>query len=697
MTTIETGRATDLDRLCVDTIRMLAIDAVEQAKSGHPGTPMALAPIGYVLYTRVMRHSPEHPDWPNRDRFVLSAGHASMLLYALLYLTGYGLTLEDIKRFRQLGSPCAGHPEYGLAPGIEATTGPLGQGLGACVGLALGERMLNARLGDDVIDHHTFAIASDGDMQEGIASEAASLAGHLGLSRLVVFYDDNHITIEGDTSLAFSEERGRALRGLRLARRCTSARTSTSPRIESAAWEAMDVDDRPSLIVCRTHIAPGAPTKHDTPEAHGSPLGEEEVRRTKEAYGWPTEPAVLRARRGAGAHARVRRARARAGSRAGRQRSGGWSGVRGCPTGWDAGLPTLRARRQPDAWRHPQGRRRGPAVGGARPCPTSSAARPTSRPRRCRSSATAATSQRGALRRAQPALRHPRARDGRGRQRARPQRAARLRLDLPHLQRLHEGLDPAGLAHAHPVALRLHARLDRPGRGRPDPPARSSSSRACAPSPTSTSCARPTPTRPRSPSSFALAQERHAHGDRPHAPGLPVIGPEGVPDDAVERGAYVLHEAERPLPDAILMASGSEVHAVPDAAALLRLQGIEARVVSMPCMERFEEQDRAYRDEVLLPGVRARVCVEALSPLRLAALRRRRRRGDRHVELRRQRPRRRAVTSTSASPPSAWPRRPAQRSRERGAERCRRCRSTSAWPPSPPRARASGSTRSAAG
>ena len=196
MTTIETGRATDLDRLCVDTIRMLAIDAVEQAKSGHPGTPMALAPIGYVLYTRIMRHSPEHPDWPNRDRFVLSAGHASMLLYALLYLTGYGLTLEDIKRFRQLGSPCAGHPEYGLAPGIEATTGPLGQGLGACVGLALGERMLNARLSDDVIDHHTFAIASDDDMQEGISSEAASLAGHLGLSRLLVFYDDNHVTPE---------------------------------------------------------------------------------------------------------------------------------------------------------------------------------------------------------------------------------------------------------------------------------------------------------------------------------------------------------------------------------------------------------------------------------------------------------------------------------------------------------------------
>ncbi|MGZ6575848.1 MAG: transketolase, partial [Solirubrobacteraceae bacterium] len=208
MTTTQVTVATDIDRLCVDTIRMLSIDAVEQANSGHPGTPMALAPIGYVLFTRVMRHSPGQPDWPDRDRFVLSAGHASMLLYSLLYLTGYGLTLDDLRSFRQLGSPAAGHPERGLAPGIETTTGPLGQGIATSVGLALGERMLNARLGDDLIDHHTFCIASDGDMQEGISSEACSLAGHLALGRLIVFYDDNHISIEGPTSLAFSENVG---------------------------------------------------------------------------------------------------------------------------------------------------------------------------------------------------------------------------------------------------------------------------------------------------------------------------------------------------------------------------------------------------------------------------------------------------------------------------------------------------------
>src|SRR5512144_1662995 len=200
-----------LDELCVNTIRTLSMDAVQKANSGHPGTPMALAPITYVLYTRVMRHNPQNADWADRDRFVLSAGHASMLLYSVLYLTGYGLTLDDLKNFRQLHSPTAGHPEYGHLPGVEATTGPLGQGISNSVGLALAERMLAARFnvdGDQVIDHFTYAICSDGDMMEGVASEACSLAGHLGLGRLIAFYDDNTITIEGSTELALSEDVG---------------------------------------------------------------------------------------------------------------------------------------------------------------------------------------------------------------------------------------------------------------------------------------------------------------------------------------------------------------------------------------------------------------------------------------------------------------------------------------------------------
>ena len=200
---------TTLDELCVNTIRTLSMDAVQKANSGHPGTPMALAPLAYVLYTRVMEHAPSHPDWPDRDRFVLSCGHASMLLYSTLYLTGYGLTLDDLKNFRQLGSPTAGHPEYGHAAGIETTTGPLGQGISTAVGLALAERMLAARFnreGHEIVDHYTYVIASDGDLQEGVASEASSLAGHLGLGKLISFWDDNHISIEGDTALSFTED-----------------------------------------------------------------------------------------------------------------------------------------------------------------------------------------------------------------------------------------------------------------------------------------------------------------------------------------------------------------------------------------------------------------------------------------------------------------------------------------------------------
>src|SRR6266513_219577 len=198
-----------LDKLCIDTIRTLSMDAVQKANSGHPGTPMALAPIAYLLYTRTMRHNPGNANWPDRDRFVLSAGHASMLLYSTLYLTGYGLTLDDLKNFRQLGSPTAGHPEYGHAAGIEATTGPLGQGLSMAVGMALAEAMLAARYNrpdDELIDHRTYVIASDGDIQEGVGSEACSLAGHLGLGKLTVFYDNNHIQLAGETSMAFSED-----------------------------------------------------------------------------------------------------------------------------------------------------------------------------------------------------------------------------------------------------------------------------------------------------------------------------------------------------------------------------------------------------------------------------------------------------------------------------------------------------------
>ncbi|MDX1584061.1 MAG: transketolase, partial [Thermoanaerobaculia bacterium] len=281
-----------LETLCVNTIRFLAVDAVESAKSGHPGTPMGMADMAFVLWTEFLRHDPQAPDWVNRDRFILSAGHASMLLYSLLHLSGYeDMTLDDLRDFRQWGSTTAGHPEFGHASGIEVTTGPLGQGFAHGVGMGLAERMLAARFNSDdhqPVDHYVYAFCSDGDLMEGVASEAASLAGHLGLGNLIYFYDDNLITIEGETRLAFSED--------------------VKKRFESYGWHVLTIDghdraairkairkaqkvgDRPSLVMCRTVIGWGSPNMHGTADVHGAPLGSDEAAATKEALGWPAKP-----------------------------------------------------------------------------------------------------------------------------------------------------------------------------------------------------------------------------------------------------------------------------------------------------------------------------------------------------------------------------------------------------------------------
>src|SRR4051794_11660098 len=276
--------------LAINTIRTLSMDAVQKANSGHPGTPMALAPLAFTLYTRVMKHSADNPDWFDRDRFVLSAGHASMLLYSTLHLAGYGITLDELKNFRQLNSPTAGHPEYQYhdAPGIEATTGPLGQGLAMSVGMALAERMLAARFGDELIDHHTYVIASDGDIQEGVASEASSLAGFLGLGKLTVFFDNNHIQLAGPVDRDFSEDVAQRYEAYGWHVQDVGEDLSVEA-LERATEEAKGIEDRPSLIIVRSHIGYGSPNKQDTYQAHGSPLGEDEVKATKEAYGWPAD------------------------------------------------------------------------------------------------------------------------------------------------------------------------------------------------------------------------------------------------------------------------------------------------------------------------------------------------------------------------------------------------------------------------
>jgi transketolase len=283
---------TDLDLLCVNAIRALAVDAVEQARSGHPGAPMGLAPTAYVLWTRFLRHDPSDPTWPDRDRFVLSAGHASALLYALLHLSGYDVPLEELRRFRAFGSRTPGHPEHGLTPGVETTTGPLGQGFANAVGMAIAERLLAARFnrpGLGIVDHRVFAICSDGDLMEGISHEAASLAGHLRLGRLIVLHDDNRITIDGPTDLSSSEDVATRFRAYGWSvHRVEDGRDLAS--LTDAIAAAVVEDDRPSIVVVRTTIGEGSPTRAGTAAAHGAPLGAAEVAAWKEAIGWPAEP-----------------------------------------------------------------------------------------------------------------------------------------------------------------------------------------------------------------------------------------------------------------------------------------------------------------------------------------------------------------------------------------------------------------------
>ncbi|MDR0788028.1 MAG: transketolase, partial [Gemmatimonadota bacterium] len=344
----------ELDQLCINTIRTLSMDAVERAKSGHPGTPMALAPLAYSLWTRHMKHDPGAPDWADRDRFILSAGHASMLLYSMLYLTGYGLEREEIINFRQWESRTPGHPEHGMTPGVETTTGPLGQGISNAVGMAIAEARLAALFNtpeNPIVDHYTWVICSDGDLMEGVSSEAASLAGHLGLGKLICFWDDNSITIEGSTDLAFTED--------------------VLARYEAYGWQTLRVDDvndldaidavvraakadpRPTMVGVKTVIGFGSPNKAGSEDAHGAPLGEAEIRLTKQALGWPEDEAFL-VPEAALAHMRMQQQRGEA-ARAewnarldqlaslNPERAAGFLTTLECQLseGWDAGIPTF--------------------------------------------------------------------------------------------------------------------------------------------------------------------------------------------------------------------------------------------------------------------------------------------------------------------------------------------------------------------
>jgi len=340
-----------LEQLCVDVVRGLAMDAPQRANSGHPGTAMALAPLAHVLFTRVLRHDPSRPDWPDRDRFILSNGHASILLYSMLFLSGYGLALKDIEQFRQWGSRTPGHPEVELLPGVEVTTGPLGQGFANGVGMAVAERFLRKMFGPDAIDHHIFAICGDGDLMEGVSHEAASLAGRLGLGRLVYVFDDNHITIDGPTDLATTDDVTKRFDSYGWHVERLGEVANDLDALEAALRRGMAEADRPSLLVLRSHIGWPSPHRTDTKEAHGDPLGAEEIRLTKALLGLPVEEefyvpaevlAFYRERAGSGRKAREAWEERQKVSGADRARFEACLLGRGLP-GWEGGLPSFEA------------------------------------------------------------------------------------------------------------------------------------------------------------------------------------------------------------------------------------------------------------------------------------------------------------------------------------------------------------------
>jgi transketolase len=617
--------ATDLDRLAIDTIRTLSIDGVQKANSGHPGAPMGAAPMAYVVWTRFLRHAPTRPDWIDRDRFVLSAGHASMLLYSLLHLTGYGVSLEDLESFRQWGSITPGHPEHGLTPGVEATTGPLGQGFANAVGMAIAERRLGHefnRPDHQLIDHRTYVIASDGDLQEGIASEAASLAGHLRLGKLVVLYDDNHIQLDGPTAMAFSEDVP-----LRFdAYGWHTQRVDDGNDIEAieAAVDAALADGRPSLIAVRTHIGYGSPNKQDSQKAHGSPLGVDEVRLVKEAYGWDPDKsfyvpddaaAVFHEAIPAGerlvsdweaAFYRYRDAFPELATELRRRTRTG-----GLPDGWDSDLKTYETGSEVATRNASQDAIQALAArlpelfGGSadlsesnltdvKGAPDFSAAEPGRNLRfgvrehgmggiangialhggflpYCATFLTFSDYMRGSVR-----------------------LAALTGLHLTYVW-THDsvGLGEDGPTHQpveHYAALRAIPNLwfVRPG---------DANETAAA---------------------WALAVQ-HADGPvglaltRQKLPTLP--GTDALAREGVARGGYVLRDAQRGAPELILIGTGSELQLAFHAADVLEGEGIPTRVVSLPCWEAFDAQDQAYRDSVLPPDVRKRVSIEVGVPL----------------------------------------------------------------------------------
>lgn len=612
------------DELCINTIRALAMDAVQKAGNGHPGTPMGAATMAYALWDRVLRHNPTNPDWANRDRFILSAGHASLLLYSLLHLTGYDLSLDQIKAFRQWDSKTPGHPEYHLTPGVEATTGPLGQGFAMGVGMALAERFLAERFnrpGHEIVDHYVYGIVSDGDLMEGVAHESASLAGTLGLGKLIYLYDDNGITIEGSTDLAFTENVGDRFQALgwHVQRVDGNDLDAVIAALEQAKAETA----QPSLIAAKTTIAFGSPNKAGTAEAHGAALGEAEVSLTKEALGWPAEPSFFVPEE---ASAEMRRAVER-----GKTWERDWqqslaahakaypedarlfqAAVRGeLPEGWDADLPSFNQNDGPMATRVASGRVLNSAAQGL--------------PTLLGGSADLMPSNSTDLK----GLGEFNSANWSGRNIHFGVREHAMGAIVNGMS-LHGGVLPFGATffiftdYMRP-AIRLAALMnihsmfvlthDSVGLGEDGPTHQPVEHLASLRAMPNLTVFRPADANETS-AAWRLMIERGG-------PSLLVLTRQNLPiiDDTsrvlvgVERGAYIVEEAASGKPDVILIATGSEVALALRSRELMTNLGLDARVVSMPSWQVFEEQPQEYKNQVLPSAIAARVSIEAGSTL----------------------------------------------------------------------------------
>ena len=614
---------TDLDQLCINTIRFLSADAVQQANSGHPGMPMGMADTAYVLWTQFLKHNPRNPEWVDRDRFVLSAGHGSMLLYSMLHLTGYDLPLDEIVRFRQWESMTPGHPEYGCAPGVETTTGPLGQGFATGVGMALATRLLAARYnkpGHTIVDHHIYAIVSDGDLMEGVASEAASLAGHLGLGEIVYLYDDNKISLVGPTSWSFTEDVGARFRAYDWFVQEVDGydRAAIATAIRAAQAER----ERPSLIAVRSHIGYGAPTKQDSADAHGAPLGDDELDGAKKALGWPTEPrflipdevlAHMRSAVEAGQQAEAAwQARFEAYAAAYPELAAEFAGRMAgeLPDGWDANLPTFAPGKQL-ATRRASGQVINalaptlPAlIGGSADLASSTSTLVSGSSDVQTGDFTGRNLRFGVREHAMGAMLNGMAQHGGF---------------IPYggtffvfSDYMRPAIRIAALNSVHVIYVFTH---DSIGLGEDGPTHQPVEHLAALRAIPNLTVIRPSDANEtveawrvaiehRGPVALILSRQNLDILDRSS------LGPAS----GLARGAYVLAEPEGApsgMPALILIASGSEVQVALGARDLLAQEGIQARVVAMPCWELFEGQPQAYKDSVLPPAVAARLAVEA--------------------------------------------------------------------------------------